>query len=132
MKKIINKYDIKYIWQSILLMTIMPLILFYVIENIIFTIAIFLFVFIAKKNIKPAENSISLIIGAGIFDTFANIVLLAALNKGFLSLVSVLASFYPAVTVLLARIFLKELMVKSQVFGLALALKLQKYLLPLM
>ena len=43
-------------------------------------------------------------------------------NKGFLSLVSVLASFYPAVTVLLARIFLKELMVKSQVFGLALGL----------
>ena len=85
-------------------------------------LAIFLFVLIAKKNIKPAENSISLIIGAGVFDTFANIVLLAALNKGFLSLVSVLASFYPAVTVLLARIFLKELMVKSQVFGLALGL----------
>ena len=39
------KYDIKYIWQSILLMTIMPLILFYVVENIIFTIAIFLFVY---------------------------------------------------------------------------------------
>ena len=39
------KYDIKYIWQSILLITIMPLILFYVVENIIFTIAIFLFVY---------------------------------------------------------------------------------------
>ena len=37
--------DIKYIWQSTLLLTIMPLILFYVVENIIFTIAIFLLVY---------------------------------------------------------------------------------------
>ena len=62
------------------------------------------------------------IIGAGFFDTLANVVLLAALNKGLLSLVSILASFYPAVTVLLARFFLKEMMLKSQVIGLALGL----------
>ena len=85
-------------------------------------LAIFLFVIIRRKSIKPEGNSTPYIIGAGFFDTLANIVLLAALNKGLLSLVSILASFYPAVTVLLARLFLKEMMLKSQVIGLVLGL----------
>ena len=85
-------------------------------------IAIFLFVMIGRKNIKPGKKSTPYIIGAGFFDTLANVVLLAALNRGMLSLVSVLASFYPAVTVLLARLFLKEMMLKSQIVGLALGL----------
>ena len=85
-------------------------------------LAIFLFVLIGRKNIKPKRNSTPYIIGAGFFDTLANVVLLAALNRGMLSLVSVLASFYPAVTVLLARVFLKEMMLKSQIVGLALGL----------
>ena len=85
-------------------------------------VAIFLFVIIGRKRIKPERNSTSYIIGAGFFDTLANVVLLAALNKGLLSLVSVLASFYPAVTVLLARFFLKEMMLKSQIIGLLLGL----------
>ena len=85
-------------------------------------IAIFLFVMIGRKNIKPGKKSTPYIIGAGFFDTLANVVLLAALNRGMLSLVSVLASFYPAVTVLLARLFLKEMMLKSQMVGLALGL----------
>ena len=85
-------------------------------------LVIFLFVIIGRKNIKPEKNSTPFIVGAGFFDTLANVVLLAALNKGLLSLVSVLASFYPAVTVLLARFFLKEMMLKNQVIGLALGL----------
>ena len=85
-------------------------------------LAIFLFVIIRKKRIKPEGNSAPYIIGAGFFDTLANIALLAALNKGLLSLVSILASFYPAVTVLLARLFLKEVMSTSQLIGLALGL----------
>ena len=85
-------------------------------------LAIFLFVIIRKKSIKPEGNSPPYIIGAGFFDTLANIALLAALNKGLLSLVSILASFYPAVTVLLARLFLKEIMSTSQLIGLALGL----------
>ena len=85
-------------------------------------LAIFLFVITRKKSIKPEGNSAPYIIGAGFFDTLANIALLAALNKGLLSLVSILASFYPAVTVLLARLFLKEVMSTSQLIGLALGL----------
>ena len=85
-------------------------------------VAIFLFVIIGRKKIKPEKSSTPYIIGAGFFDTLANVVLLAALNKGLLSLVSVLASFYPAVTVLLARFFLKEMMLKSQIIGLLLGL----------
>ena len=85
-------------------------------------LVIFLFVIIGRKNIKPEKNSAPFIVGAGFFDTLANVVLLAALNKGLLSLVSVLASFYPAVTVLLARFFLKEMMLKNQIIGLAFGL----------
>ena len=85
-------------------------------------LVIFLFVIIGRKNIKPEQNSTPFIVGAGFFDTLANVVLLAALNKGLLSLVSVLASFYPAVTVLLARFFLKEMMLKNQIIGLAFGL----------
>ncbi|MEC7909464.1 MAG: DMT family transporter [Actinomycetota bacterium] len=85
-------------------------------------LVIFLFVIIGRRNIKPEKNSTPFIVGAGFFDTLANVVLLAALNKGLLSLVSVLASFYPAVTVLLARFFLKEMMLKNQIIGLALGL----------
>ncbi|HJM38289.1 MAG TPA: DMT family transporter [Acidimicrobiales bacterium] len=85
-------------------------------------LVIFLFVIIGRKNIKPEKNSTPFIVGAGFFDTLANVVLLAALNKGLLSLVSVLASFYPAVTVLLARFFLKEMMLKNQIIGLAFGL----------
>ena len=85
-------------------------------------LVIFLFVIIGRRNIKPEKNSTPFIVGAGFFDTLANVVLLAALNKGLLSLVSVLASFYPAVTVLLARFFLKEMMLKNQIIGLAFGL----------
>ena len=81
-------------------------------------LVLFLFAGLTKKNIKPAPGSSIEIIAAGFFDTLANVAMLAALNRGLLSLVSVLISFYPAVTVLLARIFLKEKMIRSQIIGL--------------
>jgi drug/metabolite transporter (DMT)-like permease len=45
--------------------------------------------------------------------------LLEALGRGMLSLVAVLTSLYPAVTVLLARTVLKEPISRGQVVGLA-------------
>ncbi|MEE2767667.1 MAG: EamA family transporter [Actinomycetota bacterium] len=70
------------------------------------------------RSIKPATGSTPLVIGAGVFDTLANVAVLAALNRGMLSLVSVLVSLYPGVTVLLARLVLKERIAVSQVVGL--------------
>ena len=70
------------------------------------------------RSIKPDAGSAPLVIGAGVFDTLANVAVLAALNRGMLSLVSVLVSLYPGVTVLLARLVLKERIAASQVVGL--------------
>ena len=59
--------------------------------------------------------------GAGILDVAANVFYLISTRFGLLSLVAVLTSMYPAVTVLMARIFLEERMIKMQLVGLGLA-----------
>ncbi len=59
-----------------------------------------------------------LVAGAG--DMTANMLFLVAAQTGLLSVVSVLASLYPAVTVILARLF-GERVTRGQWFGVALA-----------
>ena len=58
----------------------------------------------------------------GVFDVTANVTLLLALRAGSLALVAVAASFYPAVTVLMARMVNAENLRKRQLLGLALTL----------
>ena len=59
---------------------------------------------------------------AGALDMSANAFVLAAYDGGLLIVVSALASLYPAVTALLARLFLKERLGAGQVVGLAFAM----------
>lgn len=73
---------------------------------------------VAGRPIIPTSGTTLLVIGAGMFDTLANVAVLAALNRGMLGLVSVLVSLYPGVTVLLARLGLKERITPTQVVGL--------------
>lgn len=54
-------------------------------------------------------------------DLAANVLYLIAVRKGDLAIVSVLSSLYPASTVVLARVALREQMVPSQLIGLACA-----------
>lgn len=61
------------------------------------------------------------IAGAGVFDVAANVTFLLATGEGDLTVVSVLASLYPAATVLLAWLVLREPIGRIQLVGLGLA-----------
>jgi drug/metabolite transporter (DMT)-like permease len=58
----------------------------------------------------------------GVLDTGGNVFFAAASENGLVSVVSILASLYPVVTVLLARAVLHERVHRSQELGIALAL----------
>lgn len=59
---------------------------------------------------------------AGLFDSSANVFFLLAARIGSLSVVSVLTALYPLGTIILARIFLKEKIAKTQMIGILIAL----------
>lgn len=59
---------------------------------------------------------------AGVLDSSANVLFLAGMRLGELSVVAVLTALYPLGTIVLARIFLKEKIAKVQLAGVLLAL----------
>lgn len=69
----------------------------------------------------PAQVA-ALAIGGGILDMLANALYLLAARQGPLSIVVTLSSLYPASTVLLARVVLKERLSPWQITGVACAL----------
>jgi drug/metabolite transporter (DMT)-like permease len=69
----------------------------------------------------PTGPPRALTAGAGTFDAAANVLYLLAIREGLLSVVSVLASLYPASTVVLAWIVLRERFAPLQRVGLLLA-----------
>jgi drug/metabolite transporter (DMT)-like permease len=62
------------------------------------------------------------VILTGFLDSSANLFFTIASRQGSLSVVSVLTALYPLGTIILARIFLKEKIARSQMVGIALAL----------
>lgn len=69
--------------------------------------------------ITGTARSLALI--AGIFDSSANVLFLVATHRGLLTTVSVLTSLYPASTILLAYIVLKERLRPAHVVALGVA-----------
>ncbi|HJR46028.1 MAG TPA: EamA family transporter [Actinomycetota bacterium] len=70
---------------------------------------------------RPPRSSAAMIVGSGILDVSANVLYLLAAQRGLLSIAAVLTSMYPAATLLLARIALKERFERIQVLGLVVA-----------
>jgi uncharacterized membrane protein len=70
---------------------------------------------IRRRPLRPA-------VGAGLLDAAANTCYLTAVRAGQLTWVPVLASLYPASTVMLARIFQRQRLGKMHALGLGLAL----------
>lgn len=70
----------------------------------------------------PSGVPLRLALAAGVLDTVANVSMLLALQASMLSLASVLISLYPASTVALALVVLKERVTRWQCLGMVLAL----------
>jgi drug/metabolite transporter (DMT)-like permease len=68
----------------------------------------------------PRGNVWWILLVTGLMDTSAFVANNTGLSRGHVAVVSVLASLYGAVTVLLSRVFLREPMERSQWFGIAL------------
>ncbi len=74
-------------------------------SSILFILAI---VLLRRQEVLPKKASFPFILLAGILDAVGNVFFVLATHSGRLDVAAVLSSLYPAVTVLLASIFLKE------------------------
>jgi drug/metabolite transporter (DMT)-like permease len=87
-----------------------------------FSSAIALAVAAAWGTLRVGRSNLPVLLAIGLFDVGANLALALALNEGYVSLVSVVASLYPVVTVLLAVVVLHERPARSQALGGTVAL----------
>ena len=69
----------------------------------------------------PRRESMPTVIGGGALDMTANVLYLLAVRQGALGIVATLTSLYPASTILLARIVLRERLRLVQGIGVACA-----------
>jgi drug/metabolite transporter (DMT)-like permease len=86
------------------------------------TSVILVAVAIQRPNIRVAPRLLPLLAVIGFGDMFGNLLYAAASTSGLVSITSVLASLYPIVTVVLARIVLSERVARSQEAGIGLTL----------
>ncbi|SRX96241.1 hypothetical protein [Nocardia brasiliensis ATCC 700358] [Mycobacterium shimoidei] len=84
---------------------------------LIFTVAA------ATGNAKlPSRTPLRLALAAAMLDTFANVAMLMALHAWLLSLASMVVSLYPAATVVLAMLVLRERVTRWQGLGMVMAM----------
>jgi drug/metabolite transporter (DMT)-like permease len=76
----------------------------------------------AQGGSLPGIRVMPIVFAAGVLDTFGNFFFIMASQRGRLDVAAVLSSLYPAVTVLLARLVLKEQVTRTQAAGMVAAL----------
>jgi drug/metabolite transporter (DMT)-like permease len=77
---------------------------------------------IRRPSLSVAPIQVPLLALIGIGDMLGNLLFAAASTSGLVSITSVLASLYPIVTVVLARLVLRERVARAQEAGIALTL----------
>lgn len=85
-------------------------------------IFLLLVAFTMRRVIVPAASTLAIVLVGGAVDMTANVLYVLAAYAGYLSIAAVLTSLYPASTVFLARIVLRERLANVQKVGVALAL----------
>ena len=89
----------------------------------LFPLLILIFIlFLIKDRPKPSKEAFPFIVGSGISNACASTCFLLAVNRGLLSITSLLSALYPAITVVLAHFLIKEKMTRKQVFGVLAAI----------
>ncbi len=79
-------------------------------------------VFVRGRGWKPSAAAVPYMLVAGVLDSGANALYIAATQRGRLDIAAVLSSLYPASTVILARLLLKERLSRWQSVGMMAAL----------
>jgi drug/metabolite transporter (DMT)-like permease len=77
---------------------------------------------IARPHVPRAPAALRAIAAIGVFDLLANLLFILATGRGLLSVVGVLGSLYPVVTVILARFVLAERISRTQGAGVVVTL----------
>ena len=86
------------------------------------TSMVWLAVLALRRRIAGVRPHLVALAAIGLFDTAGNVFFAAASQHGLVSVVSVLASLYPIVTVLLARVTLGERLQRTQEAGVVVTL----------
>lgn len=77
---------------------------------------------VGDKGAHDYKQGIMLALGCGVLDSIGNALLLLGIQTGNLSVMSVLTALYPAGTIILAAIVLREKITRTQLVGMILAL----------
>jgi drug/metabolite transporter (DMT)-like permease len=75
-----------------------------------------------RTSLRPPRSLLLILVGIGIFDTAANVLVAFATTKGAAGIVAVLSALYPVATIVLARIVLGERLSISRRAGGVIAL----------
>jgi len=75
-----------------------------------------------QRGSLPGLRMLHIVVTGGLLDTFGNVFFVLASKYGRLDVAAILSSLYPAVTVVLAWLFLKEQITRLQTVGMTAAL----------